>query len=282
MVGAEEKRRPTIFYLKNLWRKIKKKKQLTYLALAGAMALMACGSLLCGNSIVSYENVVGKTQTYSEYATEGISPMSGVCEDILQPSVSGPVRHNCVIAYNIRQNDPHATRVEFLRGGSERYPSFTYYMSQGTSRTIVGISDGSSLSCGLSVFVVRAKCPDCGNSSDITIGNQGGYPVYEVYETKTYGTIGTAYDKDGYVWKHGLSTGNTIHFSIVYRGQIADGSITIPWIGMKTVGPFYLDGVDFWVRTGPNKISIKASQDVACNNYDTVFSFSTSQDAINI
>lgn len=254
-----------------------KKRNLTSLFAALVLTVVAGSSLLCGNGIVSYEGEMDEAG--SELAE--IAPAS-VCTNISRPTVSGPVRHYCVTTYTVTQKDQHATTVEFYRGGSDRYPSFTYNMPQNTQRTILGLASGGGLACAPNVFVVKAKCPACGNSASTTLSTVGNYPVYEVYNTKSSGIIGTSYDGEGYVWDHGLSVGNTIHFSLVYQGSLVDDKITIPWAFTTTVGPYNLNGVDFWVRTGPNRISIKASQEVTCNNYDTVFAFSTSQDAIVI
>ena len=90
-----------------------KKKQLTYLALAGAMALMACGSLLCGNSIVSYENVVGKTQTYST---------TDHCTYINSPIVEAPVRHNALVTYSVTQVNDNTTDVKIWYNPNDRGP----------------------------------------------------------------------------------------------------------------------------------------------------------------
>ncbi len=74
------------------------------------------------------------------------------------------------------------------------------------------------------------------------------------------------------VWSHGGSTGKTILGTIAYNGMFYDFGLSIPWIGYKSVTistgqMVYKDGANFevifYVRTGPNKISVKANTRIA-------------------
>ena len=71
-----------------------------------------------------------------------------------------------------------------------------------------------------------------------------------------------------------------IHFTIAYKGIAQDESIKIPLLGYaeKSLTITYQNGfknesVTFSVRVGPNRLSVKASVPVDCNNYDTMFAF---------
>ena len=70
--------------------------------------------------------------------------------------------------------------------------------------------------------------------------------------------IPTSYDQDYYIWKHNSSSGHTIKGTIQYKGQLADIEVSIPWIGYKT-SSVIVNGETFYLRTGPNKCSIKAA-----------------------
>ena len=63
------------------------------------------------------------------------------------------------------------------------------------------------------------------------------------------------------VWEHNGSRGNIIIGTIVYQGNCWDFNLTIPLLGTKSTAAV-LDGVTFTVRTGPNKVSVKASETV--------------------
>ena len=66
-----------------------------------------------------------------------------------------------------------------------------------------------------------------------------------------------------------------------YKGIVADGQLTVPLLGTAewsetiTYSMFGTEtsSVTFFVRIGPNKISVRASEVVECNNYDTMFAF---------
>lgn len=260
-----------------------KQKRMASVLVAIGLSVIACSSLLCGNAIELYEdempNIDEELQLQSEL-NMGF-PMRAPCTNIALPTVSTPYRHNCLTTYTIKQNDVHATNVELYRGGSDRYPIDTYDMPQGSTRNILGICS-TSIVCAPSVFVVRAKCPDCGNSVGISMGNVVEYPIYEVTYTMSSGVIPTTFDKEGNVWTHGSLKEDYIHFSIAYQGSVKDGRIYVPPLGTRTAGPYTLNGVEFSIRTGPNRISIKASQPISCNDYDTVFAFSSNPESIII
>ena len=82
------------------------RKNVKFLAIAGMMMALSCGSLLCGNGIVSYE---GETDGLTS-ATAEITPLR-VCASVFKPTVSEAQKYNCLTTYTITQNDPDGTQV---------------------------------------------------------------------------------------------------------------------------------------------------------------------------
>ena len=73
-------------------------------------------------------------------------------------------------------------------------------------------------------------------------------------------TIPTSYDQDLFIAAHYGNVGNVISGTICYQGKyIADIEVKIPLLGYKS-SSVTLNGVTFYLRTGPYKVSIKASQ----------------------
>lgn len=94
------------------------------------------------------------------------------------------------------------------------------------------------------------------------------YPAVVVIPYWLYGVetkVPQKYDQSNYVWTHGLGTGDKIKASIEYNGEVADLEVTIPWVGYAT-DSVTVGGVTFYLRTGPNKCSIKAGSDVSVVN----------------
>ena len=97
----------------------------------------------------------------------------------------------------------------------------------------------------------------------------GGVFAYWVFSSES--TVPTSYDKDYYIWKHNSSNGHTIKGTIQYKGQLADIEVKIPWIGYKT-SSVEINGETFYLRTGPNKCSIKAASSNV-HTHDLRFAF---------
>lgn len=83
---------------------------------------------------------------------------------------------------------------------------------------------------------------------------------YWLYGPET--KVPTRYDQTNFVWTHNLGDGDEIKATIEYNGEVADLEVTIPWIGYST-DSVTLNGVTFYLRTGPSKCSIKAGSDVS-------------------
>ena len=80
---------------------------------------------------------------------------------------------------------------------------------------------------------------------------------YAYWGFSSNSTIPTSYDQDHYLWYHHSSNGHTIKGTISYKGQLSNIEVAIPWIGYKTTS-VTINGETFYLRTGPNKCSIKA------------------------
>lgn len=82
-------------------------------------------------------------------------------------------------------------------------------------------------------------------------------------------------------WDHNASVGAKVRFSVAYKGIVVDDELEVPLLGTRTWSEtitYSMMGaetstVTFYVRIGPNKISVRASEVVECNNYDTMFAF---------
>lgn len=71
--------------------------------------------------------------------------------------------------------------------------------------------------------------------------------------------IPTKFDQTYYIWEHDSGWQHIIKGTIEYHDQISDIEVSIPFLGTKQVSVI-LDGVEFSLRTGPNRCSIKVNQ----------------------
>ena len=71
-------------------------------------------------------------------------------------------------------------------------------------------------------------------------------------------TVPTSYDQTHYIWDHNSNNDYKIKATIAYNGEYADIEVDIPWIGYKT-SSVTVGGQTFYLRTGPNRCSIKAA-----------------------
>lgn len=255
------------------------RKNVKFLAIAGMMMALSCGSLLCGNGIVSYE---GETDGLTS-ATAEITPRSH-CTSVDMPELGSynvpAQRYNCFTTYEIIQKDPHGTQLEFVRNPSTTYSDHIRLCGYQDSIYILGIPRVGEYNCYPSTYYVRARCTTCNVvSSSATIlvsGDLGSTCRYEPIEIKTSGMIYQNFDigAPNVEWQHHADGGQTIYYSIAYNGIVADGDIDVPsWYLSSNKETHTIDGVTFTVRVNAGYVAIKADETIACNDLDTAFAF---------
>lgn len=242
------------------------------------MALMACGSLLCGNSIVSYENVVGKTQTYST---------TDHCTYINSPIVEAPVRHNALVTYSVTQVNDNTTDVKIWYNPNDRGPLITYHLEKYQSFNYIAVDspdDESNLCFPKTTYYIEAECSVCGASTGqrFLFANSAipkMMALYPVAYSKTSGAITDAYFNDPLcTWEHNGEFQEEIYYTIVFRGTVVDGMIKVPnEITQPITKTHEVNGRTYWIRTTTTTISIRSSGYAECNAYDSCFAFSTPQ-----
>ncbi len=190
--------------------------------------------------------------------------------------------YNCFVTYPIKNVDYHATQIWLGKNngsfGEEKISNIEY---GDIFNYVVFPSNGQS--CKPSLYLVSAYCKACKTLSNVnaTIVNDvnNAYNAtarHGCIDYQTSGQIQTSFDQEGSIWEHHGSTGKRIYFSICYNGVAAgDGdtaSVEIPWIGYRST-ELKVNGVTFTVRTGPKKVSVKASETVSCDKYGNLFAF---------
>ncbi len=83
--------------------------------------------------------------------------------------------------------------------------------------------------------------------------------------------IPTEFDQTYYIWDHDSGWNHTIKGTIEYNNQISDIEVRIPLLGTVSTS-VTLAGVEFSLRTGPNRCSIKVNQ-AGINVVDVQFMF---------
>lgn len=256
------------------------RKHVKFLALAGMMMALSCGSLLCGNGIVSYE---GETEGLGVPPVE-ITPLSH-CTSVEMPELGSynvpGQRYNCFTTYEIIQKDPHGTQLEFVRNPSTTYSDHIRQCGYQDSIYILGIPRVGEYNCYPSTYYVRARCTTCNVvSSSATIlvsGNLGSICRYEPIEIKTTGMIYQNFDigAPNVEWQHHAEKNETIYYSIAYNGFVVDDDVKVPgsWDFFPPIRDYTIDGVTFTVRVNSGYVAIKADETIACNDLDTAFAF---------
>ena len=250
-----------------------KKRNLTSLFAALVLTVVAGSSFLCGNGIVSYEGETdGATMDGTMVTTEH-------CSDLRDPVFGSINVYYCFVGYSVRQPNDNTMNVQFWQVPNDRAPLFSYNLSKNNVRWVFApAKENSTEVCEPTNLYVRAVCPTCGASTAQIPVNYFTKlaPNCTVSVMKMMGTIPTTYDSAGWVWDHGLGFNDEIKFTIAHRGIAQDGEVTIPLIGYSSKS-IEIEGVTFTVRTGPNRVSIKADSYVTCDSYSTMFGFSVEQ-----
>lgn len=255
------------------------KKNVKFLAIAGMMMALSCGSLLCGNGIVSYE---GETDGLNS-ATAEITPRSH-CTSVEMPTLvsTSPDSHYFFTAYELYQEDPHATQMEFYTYPSLPSPSYTKQCAYQEKLTVLGIPNVGNKSCDPYPYFVKARCTVCNVTSASMTDLANVNPkdcAFTPIAVKTSGTIYSAFDVGApdCEWEHGANKNDTIFFSLAYNGIIQDGTLPVPgsWALFPKTAEYTIDGVTFTVRVTSGYVSIKADEFVYCDNINTAFAFGT-------
>ena len=252
--------------------------------LAGAFlgAMVLSGAAIGFRSIGAYAEEPG-TEIFVDTATQETAESDPFYHE--EPHFCGvdDASHYCFGVYQFRQEDPHADQIAFKYMENEQYDAFVLNATYNQIANYVVVPNVGSVSFFPHCYVCRAYCSSCGQYSsynDVLRSHMSGQELEFlthrgiVGKTGTYTVIPTSFDQSQNTWEHGAAPTNYIFFSIAYNGEIADGEIEIPPIFTRSVS-VTLGGVTFTVRSGPNKVSVKASEAIYCNNYNTMFAFQT-------
>lgn len=264
-----------------------------YILLIGSLFFVAMYGSLGMSSQLSFVQSELADSTGVAISTEVATPMR-LCTpakpEILKlqnPDVGGGLTYfdtyNCFAAFPIKNMDTHTMDIHMgWNNGSFSELVIPDVPANGVYRYIAVPTNGTT--CYPTHYLVSAFCPACKTRSSINaiIINEyeSGYNAksrYEPIAIKTIGEIPTSYDQAGSIWDHGGSAWSTLCFSIAYNGMVGEGVVQIPFLGTKT-STVTVNGVEFSVRTGPNRLSVKASSTVTCNPYTTVFGFAMLED----
>lgn len=268
------------------------------LAISGVTVFAAGGALLApaGMSVHAEESQQAEVPI-SAHSDEGIMPTSTCTPDrpeilyqknnFMSESTGNEEyryfqSYNCFAAYSIKNVDLHASQLMLGRNNG---PFDELVIPNVRSNQIFDyvVFPTSGQECIPYLYLVSAYCTGCHTRSAANgiMWNEynnayKGRARFGCHGAQTSGKITTSYDQDGSIWSHGGSTGDRIYFSVAYNGVAAgDGataSVKIPWIGTRETS-ITVNGVEFSVLTGPNKVTVKASTDVVCNSYGTLFAY---------
>ena len=252
--------------------------------LAGALlgAIVLSGAVIGFRSIGAYAEEPG-TEIFVDTATQETAESDSFYHE--EPYFCGvdAASHYCFGVYRFRQEDPHADQIAFKYMENEQFDVFALEATHNQIANYVVVPDVGSITFRPHYYVCRAYCSSCGQYSsynddlrDHMSGQDLEFVTHRgiVGKTGTYTVIPTSFDQSQNSWEHGAAPTNHILFSIAYNGEIADGEIVIPSIFTRSVS-VTLGGVTFTVRSGPNQVSVKASEAIYCNNYNTMFAFQT-------
>ena len=250
--------------------------------LAGALlgAIVLSGAVIGFRSIGAYAEEPG-TEIFVDTATQDTEESDPFYHEVPYFVGVDNDSHYCFGVYPFRQEDPHADQIAFKYMENEQFDAFALEATYNQIANYVVVPNVGSVSFFPHCYVCRAYCSSCGQYSsyndvlrDHMSGQDLGYSTPDgiVGKTNIYTVIPTSFDQSQNTWEHGAAPTNYILFSIAYNGEIVDGEIEIPHIFTRSVS-VTLGGVTFTVRSGPNQVSVKASELVGCNDYNTMFAF---------
>ena len=79
-------------------------------------------------------------------------------------------------------------------------------------------------------------------------------------------------DQTNFIWKHGGTSAYTIYGTVQYNRQMVNVVLEIPFLGYKST-TFTVGNQSFVLRTGPNKVSIRANSSSNIPVNDFAFAF---------
>ncbi|MBR2967459.1 MAG: hypothetical protein IKC35_01615 [Clostridia bacterium] len=199
------------------------------------------------------------------------------------------VTYNNVSVYNtavVYHWDTNGYGTELALSNSN---SVYYLMGTTTYKDIVFPSFVNSTECVPNFKYAKSYSSTSNNYSDYTtiaweyLENNGEYISVNYYhdcELKVKGrfdaihfvgsTVPTEYDQSSFVWEHGLAWNKWIYGTVTYNGEVSDIEVKVPLVGYKTT-TVTVGGVSFSLRTGPNKVSIKANSTANINTFNFAF-----------
>ncbi len=213
------------------------------------------------------------------FAALGGSKLTATAEETPNAPSLRIASHNCFVCYNFQQNDGHSTTIQLRSSQYSVYGNYNMYVYPGHTGSLVALpytqyttlcEPGYTWYAALNVDGLFSKFNqitvfgECLYNTDI----EAWYFRSEEFPTEFDGSHNT--------WEYTCS-GSVIHFSLAFHGVVWDGELGHSDTVEKTLtynkDPDSSETVTFYVRTKGGKISVKASEVVKCNNYDTMFAF---------
>ena len=205
----------------------------------------------------------------------------------LTPPLHSVERYNCVAVHQFTQNDGWADYIRLRPESESPYVYHDLYAYPGrTAGYVVLPVTPYTFACSPEFTKYQAYDPQTQKYSTVQR-----IPTTQYGTTKCFVNQAALYFRSeqfptqfdlGYnEWDHNASYDTEVRFSVAYKGIVVDGSLEVPLLGTRTWSEtitYSMMGaetstVTFYVRIGPNKISVRASEVVECNNYDTMFAF---------
>ena len=205
----------------------------------------------------------------------------------LTPPLHSVERYNCVAVHQFTQNDGWADYIRLRPESESPYVYHDLYVYPGrTAGYVVLPVTPYTFACSPEFTKYQAYNPQTQKYSTVQR-----IPTTQYGTTKCFVNQAALYFRSeqfptqfdlGYnEWDHNASVGAKVRFSVAYKGIVVDDELEVPLLGTRTWSEtitYSMMGaetstVTFYVRIGPNKISVRASEVVECNNYDTMFAF---------
>lgn len=256
---------------------------LSVAALMGATCVIGLGSMRPNSYSASAEEALVSHEDEELYSSSDIMPLTEYDPSIAIPEYRSFIRLNCMTVYYFLQGDD-ANYMKISRdnsffatlsalvevpqnkifslyglGGDTPYRWIYAYNSEKDVRSTYFYLAGE--------FIQQSKCRSTNSVKS--------------------GTFPTKFDQSSNVFEHGGKKDYYIYFTACYKGGSFNSYVQIPGLGYRSVEEevwFVENGqakkVTLTVRTGPNKVSIKASEEAEFNDYNTMFAFYTSAQKI--